>query len=275
MDQVAPGHEQQKARRRVGRGRHEHIDQFLAGVRLDLAAGRPGHEADGADATARVLDQDHLPKRAGLLGEHGFEDLLERAVDAAHHRHTREQPLAEAHQGAAGEPGGQHADQGEERQYQQQSQTRQAEGQIILGIVARGQQSGDVRVKKGQELPHQVDRDADRRGDDDSGQKVGAQAADQARGLVRLDRPKTWLWPGRIAAGLVLAVPVSVTFIGPRCCDRRAGGSAARDPLIKNRQRPVARPASCRRGCVAPHEWFATRPKITAPMLNRDPRRTA
>ena len=80
-----------------------------------------------APTPRRVLDQDHLPKRAGLLGEHGFEDLLERAVDAATTRHTREQPLAEAHQGAAGQPGGQHADQREERQYQQQSQTRQAE----------------------------------------------------------------------------------------------------------------------------------------------------
>ena len=61
-------------------------------------------------------------ERARLLGEHRLEDLLERAVHAPHDGHAREEPLAQPHQGAAGQTGGEHSDQGEECEHDQQAQ---------------------------------------------------------------------------------------------------------------------------------------------------------
>jgi hypothetical protein len=98
-------------------------------------------------------------KRARLLGkhrfesEHRFEDLLERAVDAAHDRHAREQPLAHPHQGAAGQARQSACRQGEKRQRDQQPPARQAERRIGLGVVAIRQQTGDMSIEKIEELP--------------------------------------------------------------------------------------------------------------------------
>ena len=169
------------------------------------------------------------------LREHGLEDLLERAVDAAHDRHAREQPLAQAHQGAAGEAGGQHADQGQEGQHHQQAETRQAERQIGLGIVARRDQAADLRVEEGHELPDQEDRDADRRGDDDAGQEVGAQAGEQARRLAAA-RPRESPAGPRTAPSSCSAGP-RPGDIAMIPCDRPAAASRRRDA-------PQAMPAS-------------------------------
>ena len=141
-----------------------------------LVLGRAGDEADRADAAARVLDQHDLAKRARGLRQHGLEDLLERAVDAAHDRHARQQVLADANQRASGEARRQEADQGQEDEHDQQAQARHAERQIGFRIVRRRQQAADLAVEVADELPDQERRDADRRGDDHAGQEIGAQS---------------------------------------------------------------------------------------------------
>ena len=52
----------------------------------------------GPDAAARILQQDDLAKGDSLVADHRVDDLLCRAVDAAHHRHAIEQPVAEPQQ---------------------------------------------------------------------------------------------------------------------------------------------------------------------------------
>ena len=129
----------------------------------------------------------------------------------------------------------------------------QAERQICFRVVARGQQSGDMRVEKVQKLPDQENGDADRGGDDDAREKVGAQAAEQARGLVWLDHPKTRRWPLR-GRPIWILLPPFRRHSGPRCCgDRSAIGAFDPKRTILAHQQYAVLPRRVQQGAVLRH----------------------
>ena len=79
---VPPGHEEEEARGRVGRGGEEDADEVrLARLARDLAAGVGGNEGDGPEALARIFDEACLLERGARLAEDRLGDLLQPVVD--------------------------------------------------------------------------------------------------------------------------------------------------------------------------------------------------
>src|SRR3546814_10306936 len=58
--------------------------------------------------------------------------------------------------------------------------SRHAERQIAIGVVARRKQRHDTVVDEGDEQPGEIDGDADRRGDQHAGQEIGPEPPRQA-----------------------------------------------------------------------------------------------
>ncbi len=175
------GHEQEKTRRGVRGGGQEDVDDFLLHQALNLALGLPGDEGDRPQAASRIFHQNRLPEGIGLLGEHGFQDLLDGAVDAAHHRHAGQHLLVDARQGAPDETGGQRADQGKAADDDQQPQPGNAERQVGRRIIGLGDDRRDLLVDEIDEDPGQVDGDGNGRGDQDAGEEIIAQPRRQTR----------------------------------------------------------------------------------------------
>ncbi len=84
---------------------------------------------------AGKLDQPHALERGAALGEDRGEDLLEQAVDAAHHRHAVEHHLAVSDDGAAEQIGGQRADHHQAEDADDEADARHVEGKIGLGQI--------------------------------------------------------------------------------------------------------------------------------------------
>ena len=118
--------------------------------------------------------------RAGLR-EQRLEDLLQALVDRPHDRHAVEDVLAELDQLAADEVGGQEA---EQRQRRRSAMIRPMPGnlerQIGLGPVGERDERPHQIVDPVDEPPGQADGDGERPDEDQPGQEIVAQAADDA-----------------------------------------------------------------------------------------------
>ena len=75
------------------------------------------------------------------------------------------------------------------------------------GCTATSAPPVEEPVEEVEELPDQEDRDSDRRGHDDSGQEIGPQTAEQARGLEWLDHPELGARPLGLLPVLLLVPP--------------------------------------------------------------------
>ena len=76
----------------------------------DLPLGVRGHKGNRMDAAPRILDKRHLFEGRFVLGEHRFEDLLQRLVNGPHERHAMDKRLAVLNDGAAEQVGGEKAE---------------------------------------------------------------------------------------------------------------------------------------------------------------------
>jgi len=133
----------------------------------------------------RIFQQHHLPKGGGLLGQHAFENLLEGAVDVAHHRHLVDQTFAQPHHQPPDIAGGEGPHQSQQRQDRQQTQTGNTERHELLGIVLTRDQRRDGAIDEVDEQPGQIDRNPGRRCHQHPGEKIGTEARCQAEFMRR------------------------------------------------------------------------------------------
>src|SRR5215813_9192874 len=117
---------------------------------------------------------DHMPVRGNststtsrkgrrFLRQHGLEDLLGGAVDAADDRHAAENALAITDDHAPHHPGGNGADGGEKDEQYHEPDAGQTEGQIGFRVVLWGDERKYASVDPRHHRPGKVDRDSDRR----------------------------------------------------------------------------------------------------------------
>jgi len=168
-------HEQEEAGGWIGRRGNEDIDDLVAGAPLHFADGLARDETDRPGAPPRVLDQADLPEGVRLLGEDGLEDLLRAAVDAAHHRHAREQPFAHAHEGAPEQTCGEETGQSQNHHHGHHAETGNGKRQIGLRVPVGRYQRRDPAVDEIDQVPGDPDSEADRCRDKHPGQEIVAQ----------------------------------------------------------------------------------------------------
>ena len=139
---------------------------------------------------ARILDQHHFAKGVGRLRQHRVENLLEYAIDRAHHRHAGDQAFTEADQEAPGDVGEQGADQRDQDERDHDADARHVPAQNVGGVVGVGDERHDGPVEEIDHQPEQPYRDADRRGDDDAGEEICPEAREEAAPARRLNETR-------------------------------------------------------------------------------------
>ena len=154
---------------------------------------------------------------------------------------TIEHPLAGAHQRAADEAGGEPADEDQEQQHHQEAEPRNAERQVAGRVVAVGNQPARRPVEEVEDLPDDEEGDADRCGDDDAGEEIGAQPGEQRW------RPRHAL-TATLARRPPPAVPAARHGTSPPSLSigaRLAARPAARDRADRRSDAQVGWPWSC------------------------------
>ena len=170
-------HEEEEARGRVGGGGNEDIDQPGPGHIADLVDRPAGQETEGPHTLARIFDQGDFAEGRGFVADHGLDDLLGGAIDAADDGHAVQHPLAEAQEHLADIAGGQRPDQGQAHQHQDHPDAGDREGQIGLRVVDRRQNREDLLIDEGDEEPGDIDGDRDRGDHQYAGKEVAPQAS--------------------------------------------------------------------------------------------------
>ena len=159
----------------------------------------PGEETDGPDAAARILQQHDLAKGHGLVADHRVDDLLGRAVDAAHDRHAIEQTIAEPQQHFADVTRSNGADQRQDQDHQHDADAGDGEREVGLGIVDRRDQVEDPLIDEGNQQKGDIDGDRDGRRHQHAGEEVPAQPRPEPNPhrLCRgMGRDVTWIGHG-------------------------------------------------------------------------------
>ena len=123
-------------------------------------------------------------------GDGGFENLLQRLVDVAHHRHAVEDAVPEADDGAAEKVGRQRAEHHEAENGDDQPEARYRHRQIIVGVGGRRQQGLHQAIDPADEPPDHPQGDGDRGRYDETGEEVGPEPGKgcQAKGQRRFHR---------------------------------------------------------------------------------------
>ena len=113
LDDVGGRHEEIEAGRRVGRAGQEHRRHRLLPAATSATARAGSEEMKTTDHAPFIGNSTSPTLRncVAALAEHGLEDLLEALVDAAHHRRAVDHRLADPDQRAAGDIGGEEAEQ--------------------------------------------------------------------------------------------------------------------------------------------------------------------
>ena len=170
--------------------------------------------------TRRKLDPDF---------ENSVSKICFRLVDRPHDRHAIEHVLAELDELAADEVGGEEAKQRQGRERDDQARAGNMERQICLGAKADGHERPHRVIDPVDEPPGEADRDVEWPDEDQAGQKVVSDAADNARMSLGLFG---------LAGGFGLRILVGVAHPGIHC------------GRIKGLARPI-RPSPTWRGCAA------------------------
>jgi len=173
---------EQEARGRVRRHRQEHRDEVvLARALADLASDPVRNERDRPHALPRVLDEAGALEGGAGLAEERLGDLLQAVVDRPDDRGALEDALAEIEDRAADEVLRQRADDGGERQKQQQPEPEDVAPEDILRVVGVRDQRDHLGVDEVDRPVEQVAGQKQRQDDDEAGEEIVPQPLHQRR----------------------------------------------------------------------------------------------
>ena len=146
----------------------------------DIGARRLRQEDDRPHARRRKLHQPDAAEARSGFREQRLEDLLEAAIDRPDDRRAVEDVLAELDQLAPDQVGGQEAEQRQRREDDDQARAWKMERQIGFETNGRRHERPHDVVDPVDEPPGQADRDVERSDQDQPGQKIVSDAADDA-----------------------------------------------------------------------------------------------
>ena len=226
IDDVAARHIEEKPGRRVGRAGHEGGDMLgLRKLGRDVGARGVRQEHQRPHAGRRKLHQADAAEARAALGEQRLEDLLQALVDRPHDRHAVENVLARLDQLATDEVCGQEPEQRQRNQYDDQTDAGDLDRQIGLGPVGNRNERPHQIVDPVDEPPGETDGDVGRPDQDQPGQEIVPQPADESTvecdRLFRIGRGIGGRHDSRISVKLVHATTIISISARPNEITRR------------------------------------------------------